>query len=70
MTGEDVEPVLVDTGAAAEAVGVSPATIRSWVNRGLLERKGRDRRGRGLVDLAAVIAADERTRGNNGRRTA
>lgn len=48
---------LVDTGAAAVPVGRKPATIRKWIERGHLERRGRDGR-RGLVDLDAVLDVD------------
>lgn len=72
MTGEastvEVPVVLVDTAAAAVAVGVAPATVRSWAFRGYLERKGTGAgSGRvGLYDLgqvysvAAAIARGER----------
>ena len=72
MTGEastvEVPVVLVDTQAAAVAVQVAPATVRSWAHRGYLERKGTGPgSGRvGLYDLgqvysvAAAIARGER----------
>lgn len=47
-------PRLVDTQAAAIAVGRRPATIRSWIHRGHLTPHGKDRAGRTLVDLAEV----------------
>ncbi|QGH74562.1 MerR-like transcriptional regulator [Arthrobacter phage Kuleana] len=55
----EVQPVLVDTQAAALAVHVSPGTVRAWASRGKLERKGQER-GRTLYDLADVYAAAER----------
>ncbi|AYN57546.1 MerR-like helix-turn-helix DNA binding domain protein [Arthrobacter phage Kepler] len=36
----EVPAVLVDTQAAAVAVSVSPATVRSWAFRGYLVRAG------------------------------
>lgn len=72
MTGEgstvEVPVVLVDTQAAAVAVGVAPATVRSWAYRGYLVRQGTGPgSGRaGLYDLgqvysvAAAIARGER----------
>jgi transposase-like protein len=49
--------VLVDTAAAAAAVGVAPATIRKWVQRKKLQYQGKDGSGRNLVDLTAVYTA-------------
>ena len=43
---------LADAQAIAIATGRKPSTIRSWANRGLLERRGTDARGRTLYDLA------------------
>lgn len=48
------DAVLVDTQAAAVAARVAPSTIRSWINRGKLQRVGFDAAGRALVDLASV----------------
>ncbi|WPM94398.1 MerR-like transcriptional regulator [Arthrobacter phage Cupello] len=72
MTGEastvEVPVVLVDTQAAAVAVSVSPATVRSWAHRGYLERKGTGP-GSGrpaqydlgqVYNVAAAIARGER----------
>lgn len=47
-------PRLVDTQAAAIAVGRQPATIRSWIHRGRIQAHGVDHRGRTLVDLAEI----------------
>lgn len=47
-------PVIVDTSAAALAVERTPATVREWAARGLLEQVGTDERGRRLYKLADV----------------
>jgi hypothetical protein len=58
MTGEasmvEVPAVLVDTQAAAVAVGVAPVTVRSWAHRGWLERKGTGSGNRAVWDLGKV----------------
>ena len=46
--------ILVDTQAAAVAVGLAASTIRGWAHAGKLARRGRDGRGRTLYDLADV----------------
>ncbi|MCI4045118.1 hypothetical protein [Streptomyces sp. TRM75563] len=54
---------LVDLYAAQIATGTSPATLRTWIHRGELTRRGYDPRGRALVDLhdvEALIAAKAR----------
>ncbi|GAA4680239.1 hypothetical protein [Nocardioides nanhaiensis] len=54
-----VEPparaVLVDTNAAAAAVGRRPVTIRQWANRGHIRRVGHDHLGRVTYDLDEVM---------------
>ncbi|PJN31317.1 hypothetical protein CG717_16255 [Streptomyces sp. CB02613] len=45
---------LVDLNAAQIATGKSPATLRTWIHRGELTRRGYDLRGRALVDLHEV----------------
>ncbi|MFD6421049.1 hypothetical protein [Streptomyces sp. NPDC060198] len=45
---------LVDTAAAQLGMGVKPATMRKWIQRGKLTRHGHDYRGRALVDLDEV----------------
>lgn len=60
-------PVLVDSVAAAVAVGVRPSTLRGWAHRGLLERAGSDDKGRALYDLGKVYGAAERVRAGRGR---
>lgn len=50
----EVPVVLVDTQAAAVAVHVAPATVRSWAHRGWLERKGTGRGNRAVWDLGRV----------------
>ncbi|WP_234466013.1 hypothetical protein, partial [Streptomyces sp. MBT60] len=47
---------LVDLYAAHAATGKSPATLRTWIHRGELTRRGYDNRGRALVDLGEVEA--------------
>ncbi|WP_282686314.1 MULTISPECIES: hypothetical protein [unclassified Streptomyces] len=47
---------LVDLYAAQIATGKSPATLRTWIHRGELARRGYDPRGRALVDLHEVEA--------------
>ncbi|MFG2763135.1 hypothetical protein [Streptomyces rubiginosohelvolus] len=47
---------LVDLNAAHVATGKPPATLRSWIHRGELTRRGYDNRGRALVDLHEVEA--------------
>lgn len=46
--------ILVDTNAAAAAVGVKPGVIRVWAHRGHLKAHGKDDRGRTTYDLQAV----------------
>lgn len=47
-------PVIVDTGAAHAATGITPAKLRNWLHRGYLTRHGHDTAGRALVDLNEV----------------
>lgn len=54
MSTEAEPVVLVDTVAAATAAGVPASTLRGWAHRGLLERKGKDARGRAVYSLADV----------------
>jgi DNA-binding transcriptional MerR regulator len=54
----------ITTPEAARLVGVSPATIRSWRNRGYLAAQGLDERGRPLHSREAVRAAERRVREN------
>jgi DNA-binding transcriptional MerR regulator len=58
---------LLPTPQAAQMVGVSPATIRSWRHRGWLEPQGLDEHGRPLYTRQAVREA-ERTVRQNGLR--
>lgn len=55
---------LLTTPEAARLVGVSPATIRSWRNRGHLVAQGLDERSRPLHTREAVRAAERRVREN------
>jgi hypothetical protein len=56
------------TAQAAQMVGVEPATIRKWRERGWLARQGLDERGYPLHTCEAVRAAEQRVR-ENGLRT-
>jgi DNA-binding transcriptional MerR regulator len=55
---------LLRTPEAARLVGVSPATIRSWRNRGHLLPQGYDELGRPLHTREAVRDAEKRVRRN------
>lgn len=55
---------MLGTPDAARLVGVSPATIRSWRNRGHLVPQGYDERNRPLHTPEAVRAAERRVREN------
>ncbi len=55
---------LLTTPEAARLVGVSPATIRSWRQRGWLVPQGLDERYRPLHTREAVRAAERRVREN------
>lgn len=52
------------TPEAAALIGVKPATIRSWRNRGWLATQGLDERNRPLHTAEAVRAAEGRVRAN------
>jgi hypothetical protein len=69
--GEPMRPGRGDgflrTDEAARLVGVSPATIRSWRNRGWLEAQGLDERDRPLHTKEAVRAAERLVRENSMR---
>lgn len=55
---------MLTTPQGAEMLGVSPATIRSWRNRGWLKRQGLDERGYPLHTPEALRAAEKRVTGN------
>ena len=55
---------LLRTPEAARLIGVSPATIRSWRNRGHLVSQGTDELGRPLHTREALRAAERRVRQN------
>lgn len=59
---------LLTTPQAAQMVGVSPATIRSWRHRGWIQPHGLDERNRPLYTRENVREA-ERTVRQNGLRT-
>jgi hypothetical protein len=50
---------LADGPALARFFSVSPATVRSWVHRGRLQRRGCDERGRNLYSIAEAQALAE-----------
>lgn len=43
---------LVDAQALALLLDVKAATIRQWARRGKLQRRGKDKQGRTLYDIA------------------
>ncbi|HZR50093.1 MAG TPA: helix-turn-helix domain-containing protein [Streptosporangiaceae bacterium] len=53
---------MLTTPQAARLVGVSPATVRSWRNRGYLAPQGLDERGNPLHTPEAVRAAERLVR--------
>ena len=55
MTAE--HPVLVDTLAAAAAVGRPAGTVRRWANEGRIVRQGTDKKGRTVYRLEDVYRA-------------
>ena len=55
--------VLADTAAIALLTGRKPGTIRSWAHRGLLKRRGTDKRGRALYSLTEAEALAGRLKG-------
>lgn len=63
---------LVSTNEAADACGVSSATVRSWAARGHLRPSGLDERNRPLYRLIDVLrtARDTRNRAIGQGRTA
>lgn len=56
------------TTETAALLHVSPATVRSWRNRGWLAAQALDERGRPLHTAEAAAAAERRVR-ENGLRT-
>jgi uncharacterized protein YjcR len=55
---------LIDVYAFAEHQGVEPATVRSWVLRYGVARRGKDGR-RALFSLADLYAAERQARANS-----
>jgi len=53
---------MLSTPEAARLLGVRPATIRSWRNRGWLARQGLDERGHPLHTPEALAAAEKLVR--------
>lgn len=51
--------MLLDGPALAAALKVKPQTIRVWAMAGLLERRGKDSRGRTLYDLDEALRVSE-----------
>ncbi|MFD5964771.1 helix-turn-helix domain-containing protein [Streptomyces sp. NPDC060311] len=60
-------PTLLTGALAAVEAGVSPATIRKWVQRGHLSPAGRQGRAQ-LFRLEDVFAAERDARGGRGGR--
>jgi transposase-like protein len=56
------------TAEAGRLVGVPPATIRKWRQRGWLQTQGLDERGRPLHTREAVVAAEKQVT-ENGLKT-
>jgi hypothetical protein len=54
VAGSNDQAILVDTVAAARAVGRPPATIRNWAFRGLIRSCGKDGSRRQLYDLTDI----------------
>jgi hypothetical protein len=59
------DPVLLDTVALAEALGISPGLLRLWAHRypDLLPRRGKDAKGRTLYLLADGYRVQAEVRG-------
>lgn len=53
---------MLSTPESARRIGVTPATIRKWRQRGWLKRQGLDERGRPLHTVEALKAAEELVR--------
>lgn len=54
--------ILVTTRQAAERANVKPATVRTWVSRGLLVPIDRDAQGFPLYLLASVLRCERNNR--------
>jgi DNA-binding transcriptional MerR regulator len=50
----DLDDALIDAYAVSNRLGISPATVRSWVKRGRLTRAGTDPDGRALYRFPDV----------------
>lgn len=53
----ETRAVLVDTLAAAAAVGRPAGTVRRWANEGRIIRRGTDKKGRTVYRLEDVYRA-------------
>lgn len=62
----DLEEMISST-RAANLVGVSVETIKKWRQRGHLEMKGLDERGRPMYRWIDVVRAERATRDKAGR---
>lgn len=58
---------LIGSTRAANLVGVSVETIKKWRQRGHLETKGLDERGRPMYAWIDVVKAERATRDRAGR---
>lgn len=61
MATEQVNALVTATDAACLA-GVASATIRTWVDRGILPVAEKDERGRNMFRLIDVVRAERSTR--------
>lgn len=51
--------MLLDGPAIAASLGKDASTLRAWASAGLIERRGRDERGRNLYDVDEVISVSK-----------
>jgi len=63
------DPVLLDGPALAHALGVTPALVRKWAQRGKLTRRGTDQRGRALYDYSEALRVHAEQRRKAARAT-
>lgn len=58
---------LIDGPAIAATLGIKPDRLRKWLERGLVQARGRDSRGRTVFDLDEVIGVSQRLNEGRGR---